>query len=346
MSHSPRREKPAVAILVCILCLLQIGVSRIAAAQQVSSPAKPQSSEVTLHSSSNLVLVPVIALKNSLPIQTLKREDFQIFDDGRPVSIATFDNGAEFAARPLALWFVVLCNMKGYEAQGSGVFRGQTALFKPALSNLEKWDTVAVAHWCDDGQSKLDVMPTADVDQALSGLEQALVPMPDTRKHDRDGELALQNTLQQIVDTARASTPEPISVVIFLYGDWSGMGKSEANHLVDEILQTSGIAFGIRDRHSPHMWFLPGEQKEVAHYIAAQTGGEYFDATADQYSTALGAILQQLHFRYELGFKPGVPDGKRHLLRVTLSDAAKNRYQGIGLKYRAAYTSMATSGRP
>jgi len=48
---------------------------------------------MTFHTSSDLVLVDVIALKKGLPDKGLKRDDFQIFDDGHPVSIKTFDSG-------------------------------------------------------------------------------------------------------------------------------------------------------------------------------------------------------------------------------------------------------------
>jgi hypothetical protein len=58
--------------------------------------------------------------------------------------------------------------------------------------------------------------------------------------------LALQKILQLIIDDSRSSKPEPLPVVIFLYGDWSGMDRSEANHFIDELLQTSAIAFGVR----------------------------------------------------------------------------------------------------
>ena len=115
------------------------------------------------------------------------------------------------------------------------------------------------------------------------------------------------------------------------------MDRSEANHFIDELLETSAIAFGVRDRRSPHIWFLIGEQKEVAHYIATETGGQYFEATPDTYSRALQEILLQLHFRYELGFKPEMLDGKRHELRVTLADAAKIQHREVRLRYRTAY---------
>jgi hypothetical protein len=128
--------------------------------------------------------------------------------------------------------------------------------------------------------------------------------------------------------------------VIFLYGDRSGMPKSEANHFVDELLETSAIAFGVKDTRSPAMGWLIGEQKEVAHYIAAQTGGEYVSVTPEQYASALEEILRELHFRYELGFQPQAFDGKRHKLTVKLTDAAKNHHKGVRLHYRSGYVGI------
>jgi hypothetical protein len=82
---------------------------------------------------------------------------------------------------------------------------------------------------------------------------------------------------------------------------------------------------------------LIGEQKEVAHYVATEPGDQYFEATPDTHSRALQEILLQLHFRYDLGFKPEMLDGKRHELRVTLADAAKIQHRGVRLRYRTAY---------
>jgi hypothetical protein len=298
-----------------------------------------QDTPLTFHSSSNLVLVDVIARnpKNGLPDKTLTRADFELFDSGHPIPIKTFDNGAQFTTRPLALWFIVLCNMEGYEKEGSGLFRGQIGPLMPSLKYVETQDAVAVAHWCDDGQSNLDLLPTRNIEKLATVLEKVLAPIPDTKGHDRAGELALQKTLQLIVDATRLSKPEPVPIVIFLYGDHSGMPKSEANHFIDELLETSAIVYGLRDRRSPGIWFLPGEQKEVAHYIANETGGQYLDVMPQTYASGLQEILQQLHSRYELGFTPEALDGRRHKLTVKLAEAVKNQHKGVRLRYRAAY---------
>src|ERR1700733_718539 len=118
--------KPSAILL--LLLSLQVSFFTLPAVAQKGAPVS-DSPEITLHSSSNLVLVDVIALnaKSGLPDKTLMRDDFRIFD-----------NGAKFTTRPLALWFVVQCNMPGYEAKGSGLFAGQISLLTPPLKHLEK----------------------------------------------------------------------------------------------------------------------------------------------------------------------------------------------------------------
>jgi hypothetical protein len=303
------------------------------------------SEQPTLRISSGLVLLDVEALDrtDSRPVSTLTRDDFRVFDNGHSVAIKTFDSGV--AARPLALWFVVQCNMRGWETRGSGLFSGQIQRFQPALEHLDKRDRVAVAHWCDDGAANVDLPPTGNIAQVIPTLEQALVPRPDTPSHDRSGELALEKALQLIVDTTRSMPSEHVPVIVFLYGDYSAMPKSEANQFIGELLATSAIAFGLKDRRSPRYFAfgLSGEQGSVADYIAAQTGGEYFWATPETYASELKTILEQLHARYELGFKPAALDGKRHKLLLKLAVHAGNRGGGVRLRYRAAYIPLPTT---
>jgi hypothetical protein len=312
-----------------------------------TQPLARDSQEPILHISSDLVLVDVEALStaNGHPIDTLKQADFQIFDNDKPVSIKTFDVGA--SARPLALWFVVQCKMNGWEAQGSGLFVGQIERFQPALQHLEKRDRVAVAHWCDNGQAQVDLPPTGDINQAVTSLNLALVPATDKVFHDRPGELALQKTLQLIVDATRSMPTESVPVIVFLYGDYSAMRRSEANQFIDELLDTSVIAFGLRDRRSPRFlsFMAPGEQASIANYIANQTGGEYLWVTPDTYASGLIEILEQLHSRYELGFRPGVLDGKRHKLQVKLTENVEVSGRKIRLRCRAGYVAGAHAAR-
>lgn len=332
MRNADRTRCPQRIILLSTVLLTTAGLCpKLTVAQQ---------SDITIRTSTNLVLVDVVALKNGLPEKDLKQEDFQLFDSGIPVPIKTFDTGTQSTSRPLAVWLVVQCRMPNWEAQGSGYFAGQMNRFALALRKIEKQDTVGVAHWCDNGDAQLDLQPTANIDDATAAADRVLVASPNPGNHDRTGELALQKTLQLIIDATRSSKPEPVPVIIFLYGDWSGMPRSEADHFIGELLETSAVAFGLRDQRSPHIWWLPGEQRQVAHYIAAQTGGEYLDVSSEGYGSGLEQILQQLHFRYELGFQPSVLDGKRHKLTVKLLASASHEHQRVRLRYRTAYVPV------
>jgi hypothetical protein len=319
------------------LCAAIAGIAQ----QAPSALPASQSSEITLRVSTHLVLMDLVALsgKNELPDSTLKKEDLQVLDNGHRVAIKTFDTGA--GTRPIALWFVVQCKMPDWEAEGSGLFAGQIKLLKPALEHLDKQDAVAVAHWCDNGDSKVDLLPTSNIGQAATTLEEVLAATPDgSYQHERPGELALQKTLQLIVDATRSLPHDTVPVVVFLYGDFSAMPRAEADHFVDELLQTSAIVFGLKDHRSPQirgLTWLGGEQGAIANYIAVQTGGEYLRVTPETYAGGLEGILKQLHFRYELGFQPEALDGKRHKLTVKLTGAGKRHHQGVRLRYRPAY---------
>jgi len=297
----------------------------------------------TFRAATSLVLVDVITKhpKNGLPVRDLKREDFQIFDNGRAVQIITFDTGTRYETRPIALWFVVICNEKG-NAEGSGWLLGKEALLRSALEHLDQRDRVGVAHWCDNGDAQLDLRPGEDRNLALTALGEALEVVPFARPPTtRIGELAFQRMVRLIIEDANQQNPQPLPVIVLLHGDHTGMPPKELNALVDDFLETSGIVFGIKDSAIPEQPPLGNtEIASIFHYMSLQTGGEYVSAPPSLYALALESILVQLHFRYELGFKPPAVDGKRHKLKVELVGEAHNRYRALRLRYRPAYIPM------
>ena len=330
------------ALFVHIVLLSATSLSQTAS----GSAQKPSADLPTFHAHTQLVLVDVLArdLKTGLPLQDLKREDFRVFDNKHAVPISTFDSSARFNLRPLALWFVVICNEKGKGDRGeiaSGWFSGKESLFRPALDDLEKNDRAGVAHWCDNGEAQLDLEPTADRDAVIVKLTETLQPIDYqyTSADNRQGELTLQKLLRMILDQTHRADSQPLPVVLFLHSDTTGMPRREADVLLNELLETSGFAFGIKDAAAadyPH-WRFFGEQSSVLHYIANQTGGEYYSIPPEKYADTLKSILMQLHSRYELGFKPPRIDSKRHKLKVEFAGAAKDLSKSTRLRYRPEY---------
>lgn len=293
----------------------------------------------TIRVQSSTVLVDVISqdLKSGLPIRDFKKEDFRMFDNRHEVRIATFDAGADM--RPIALWLVVICNEGGIVG-ASAEFVGKESLFRPALDHLEKHDTVGVAHWCDNGETRLDLLPTEDRDSPLRVLAESLKPIPfqgGTDDTDAAGEEAFRKMIRLIIRDAYQRNPKPLPVIVFLHGDHTGQPRQELDKLVGDFLETSGIVFGIRDDRSARLLFLLGEQAKIMHYMAKHTGGQYYSVPPPGYAAALDAILTQLHFRYELGFIPPAIDGKRHELKVELTKEAKEKHKRVRLRFRPEY---------
>ena len=301
----------------------------------VAAPAQAP----TFRVQSSLVLVDVISqdLKSGLPVRDFKKEDFHVSDNQHEVRIATFDAGAD--TRPIALWLVVICNEGGI-AGASAEFVGKESLFRSALDHLEKHDTVGVAHWCDNGETQLDLLPTEDRDSPIHVLAESLKPIPfkgGTDDTDAVGEETFRKMIRLIIRDAYGRNPKPLPVIVFLHGDHTGQPRRELDKLVDDFLETSGIVFGIRDDRSAGLLFLIGEQAKILHYMAKHTGGQYFSAPPSGYAAALEAVLVQLHFRYELGFNPPAIDGKRHEIRVGLTKEAKQEHKRVRLRFRPEY---------
>jgi hypothetical protein len=158
---------------------------------------------------------------------------------------------------------------------------------------------------------------------------------------DLVGEATFRKMIRLIIQDAHHRNPEPLPVIVFLDGDHTGQPLWQLDRLIDDFLETSEIAFGIKDSMSPDVPKLThGEQAQILHYMADQTGGQYFSAPPSGYAAALDIILMQLHFRYELGFVPRVLDGKRHELKVELTKEARDRYKGVRLRFRPEYVPL------
>ena len=316
-------------------------VSFLMSGSLAQQPEQPRTAQTTIRVQSSLVLVDVISQdpKNGLPVQDFKKEDFRVFDNGNEVPIASFDSGARNNTRPYIVWLAVICN-EGGKIGGSAEFAGKESHFRPALDHLDKHDTVGVAHWCDNGDTRLDLLPTEDRDSPIRALAETIEPISFHvgGSSDAVGEITYRKMLRLIIQDAHRRNPQPLPVVVFLDGDHTGQPRSELDQVVDDILETSGIVFGIKDERAPKVLGLSiGEQSQISHYMAKQTGGQYFTADTKGYAAALDMIFMQLHFRYELGFIPPTIDGKRHKLKVELTKEAHEKYKGVRLRFRPVY---------
>lgn len=322
-----RHMLPSILAFALVMAPQQLGVS----AQQPAGPKQ-----------SSLVLADVFSqeAKSGLPIRDFTKEDFRLFNDRKEVPITSFESGARFQTRPVVIWLTVLCN-EGGKGAGSREFSGKEALFRPALDSLDKRDTVAVAHWCDNGDVAIDLPPTTDRDAAIRSLTEALRPIPFNvgANSNLTGEEAFRKAMELILRNAQHMNPRPLPVIVFLYGGRGAQPHRLLDELVDRVLQSSGIAFGIRDEKDAKETSAAaaGEQGYFTQYIIENTGGQLLTATPNRYGDALSLILAQLHFRYQLGFVPPAIDGRRHEIKVELTERAREKHPGTRIRYRSEY---------
>jgi hypothetical protein len=175
-----------------------------------------------IRTQSSLVLVDIISQdqKTGLPIRDFQRSDFRIFADDRELPIASFDSDARYDTRPVIVWLVVICNERG-KIGGSAEFVGNERWFRPAFDQLDKQDTVGVAHWCDNGEARLDLEPSKDRDAPIAALTAAIRPIhfyADPFAY-RVGEAAFRRLIRLIIQNTRRRNPEPLPVIVFLDGD-------------------------------------------------------------------------------------------------------------------------------
>jgi hypothetical protein len=145
----------------------------------------------------------------------LRKEDARVVDNGREVSIRSFDIGAHYETRPIALWLVVQCNIGALPEWNSGFLRGKSGPLRPVLGGLHLDDAVGVAHWCDDGAASLDLPPGHDPDAALAMVDR-LLGEPPALGENRAGEQAMQKMIRMILDNVHHATPERLPVFLFL----------------------------------------------------------------------------------------------------------------------------------
>lgn len=313
--------------------------------------------DVVIRTTTSFVLVDVVAFdkKTGARLDQLSREDVELLDNNRRVAIGSFDR----AARPIALWFVMICNEQDWYYTGSTFFAGKSKLLRPVLGRLNERDTVGVAHWCDDGMSSIDLAPSLDREAALATIEEVLHRAPSVEPDCAPGTLALQETLRRIHEITLELTPlQPRSeagytpVIVFIHGDSMGMSVSRARTITESMLEMSAMVYGIGN--TQYLGSRSGircksvidsgeaSQMELAHYWASETGGRFVRIAGDEQSAqALDAIVGETHTRYQLGFSPQMLDGRLHQLRVRLSPAARERYKNAALRYRSGYKAAA-----
>ena len=331
-----------------------------------ASSQEPPAQVPTFRVDTQLALIDVIAdikeksLHTRALLTDLKKEDMRVFDNGHEIPIRSFDIGAHYETRPISLWLIVQCDTGDPPEWNSGFLRNKTQLLKPALAGLHIDDAIGVAHWCDDGTASVDLPAGRDPAAAVAAVDR-VVSGHAVLEENRNGEAAMRKMIQMVLDNVHQATPQRLPVFLFLYGDDCGSHEAasrrfshgnncgthedEAHRIIEGVLETSGVVFGMNDTSHPYNaedMFRDGKIFHLVHYYSQETGGQFYSTTDPRlFSAAIDYILLQLHLRYTIGFTPPQVDGKRHPLKVELTKEAARRFPGSELRFRQEYIPMA-----
>jgi hypothetical protein len=299
-------------------------------------PAPPQQAPV-IHSDTSLVLVDVIAQnkKTGEPIKSLQKDDFLLRDNGKPVSATSFNRGSDQKLRPVLLWFVLVCNEEvHYEVRagrrtrgestdkwGSNFLAGKTDDLRPVLERLNPDDTVGVAHWCDNGESEIDLPPSRDYAGALHQLDEIA-----SRKTVVIQQLTDQDSRAQVMrlinNVSGTQFPPPFLSLVFVGGKQSPSGGVKPGEAWTGSLEISSMDLGLEGGSA-----------------STDSGGKAeYAVKSNDYASRLATFLDLLHNRYELGFLPGKQGKKPHEISMTLAKSAKESEPNALLRYRATYS--------
>jgi hypothetical protein len=176
------------------------------------------STQTAIGVQSSLVLIDVFSQdpKGGLPVRDFQKADFRVFDEEKEVSIASFEAGAGHQTRPVILWLALICNESG-KVGGSREFVGKEMYFRPALDHLQEHDSVGIAHWCDNGETRLDLLPSEDLDSPIRVLAETIKPISFHTGGDSDavGEVTYRKMLRLIIQDAHRRNPQALPVSFF-----------------------------------------------------------------------------------------------------------------------------------
>jgi Ca-activated chloride channel homolog len=253
----------------------------------------------------------------------LELEDFEVYDDGKPVKITYFDN------KTTAINVITMLDSSGSMTLLLDRVKGAAEQF---LIRMLPEDTGRVGAFND----KIQFLPkdefTSDRDLLIRSLRELDFGYP-TRLWDA------------IDESIRRLEPVPGRRVVLVFTDGS---DTASRRDLDDVLQFArakevmvyaiGLITEITMAGSRQRIRSVPDHRRLGK-LASETGGGFFLLkNEDELGPTFTRVAQELHSQYVLGFTPAVLDGKVHSLEV------KVRKPGMTPRARKSY--VATKAEP
>ena len=277
--------------------------------------------EPTFRSGSRIVpsYVTVVDANNRL-VTDLTRDDFEVFDNGRPQEITIFDN----EVRPFTV----------------------VVMLDTSVSMTDRLDDLN--HGAE--QFLLRLMPH---DKATVGAFNDKVEFASGFTSDRNSLVSALKHLDfgnqtRLYDAVHASLDELEKVegrkVILLFTDGADFGSRLSSGKALERARDAEVmiyGIGLETEFFNGQMVVRSKPDSILNRFANETGGGYFDLKKDaDLNSSFTRIAQELRSQYLLGFSPATLDGKVHRLEV------RAKRPGLKTRSRRSYVASAEGTTP
>jgi Ca-activated chloride channel family protein len=281
----------------------------------------------------------IVSDQNGQLVEGLKREDFQVFDNGSEQPLTGFAAIEE----PAQVLLLIEAGPAVYLLEG-----GHLQAANSLLNGLSADDRVAVARYAEAAARVLDF--TVDKQTAAAALERLQFNLGF-------GALNLSSSVSETLEWL-ASVPGKKSIVLLSTGfDTTpsvGITKVIQQLRVSDVrLLAISLAGGLESpapsKKKRTAATNPGRTdeefgraNELLKQMAESSGGRaYFPASAKEFDAAYGQIAQLVRHEYSLAFAPPAHDGLVHAIEVRInspqSAAGKAKAGGYRVAHRQAY---------
>ncbi len=282
-----------------------------------------QSGEPVFHSETHLIdFTFSVHRSDGVLVSNLRREDFQIAEDGVPQKIAFFGKEAEL---PLTLGLIV------------DVSDSQSKFIKRHRKDIEKFLTTVIRPHdevfsiCFGNHLRLTNDSSSSIETIIDGLQRfdhgdknfPELAAEDKREDQAGGGTALYDAVYYSV-TQKLAQAQGRRRALILFSD--GEENASAHDLIEAIdaaRENDTLIYAVRytderDRRTPHA----RQGIAAMHHMASETGGTDFDALHIDIKQAFAQIAEDLRSLYSIAYHSTNTrrDGVFHRVIITTPD--------------------------
>jgi Ca-activated chloride channel homolog len=290
---------------------LSIGISCLLIFACPKSASAPPQEPDMIRVSSRLVNVDVLVTdrRTGARVDDLRKEDFELLDDGRPAEITHFSRSQD-RERPFVLVLFVEVDNSIHP-----ILPNLESKLGPALRKLDPKDQVGVFVF-DPYNLQMVQELTADRELALKALNRAagLQSQKDKGKPYKKFE-ALPNALLAGLNHVQERQTGARTAFVVIGSDFDVVSGKVADEVMRRLLgagvtvagllksdaQTSAAKLIVRAMTLPSGG---SARAEVTGYLSGRTGGETISVRGEDYGDALEQVIGNVAQRYGLAFVP------------------------------------------